>query len=359
MAREKRKGLWFSYFIFAVELMFVAACILFFVLKNAETAPYYKQEAQQWMRRAIIGLFTAGTAFTSIKLSQKNKTGLTVCFALISFGLAVAFVRAGAVNHILQKFNLFDSLSYERFRIAGFRFSAVDILTLLLVAVASILPMRLGRIRNVIKEKREKHNELVAKQKEEKQQKKALAAQKAAELEAARKLHQEKASEPSVIDREAYCELFKHTLLLMITFGIWNFIWIYRMTKHLNCVKDEEYRNPTKKLLLCMFVPFYSVYWLYKSAQRVDKLTAQQGISGSISTLCLISALFIGVVPTILIQDRVNTITTGKVQTAEKSVSASFYANVEAIEKLAKLHHQGILTDEEFQQKKTDLLAKM
>ncbi len=33
--------------------------------------------------------------------------------------------------------------------------------------------------------------------------------------------------------------------------------------------------------------------------------------------------------------------------------------NAEAIAKLAKLHEQGILTDEEFQQKKADLLAKM
>lgn len=33
--------------------------------------------------------------------------------------------------------------------------------------------------------------------------------------------------------------------------------------------------------------------------------------------------------------------------------------SVDAIEKLAKLHEQGILTDEEFQQKKADLLAKL
>ena len=32
---------------------------------------------------------------------------------------------------------------------------------------------------------------------------------------------------------------------------------------------------------------------------------------------------------------------------------------VAALEKLAKLHQQGILTDEEFNQKKADLLAKM
>lgn len=33
--------------------------------------------------------------------------------------------------------------------------------------------------------------------------------------------------------------------------------------------------------------------------------------------------------------------------------------NIEALEKLAKLHEQGILTDEEFQQKKTEILGKM
>lgn len=32
---------------------------------------------------------------------------------------------------------------------------------------------------------------------------------------------------------------------------------------------------------------------------------------------------------------------------------------INVIEKLAKLHEQGVLTDEEFQQKKTELLAKM
>ena len=47
-------------------------------------------------------------------------------------------------------------------------------------------------------------------------------------------------------------------------------------------------------------------------------------------------------------------------QTAQVRVNTSSASdNAEAIAKLAKLHQQGILTDEEFQQKKTDLLAKM
>lgn len=40
-------------------------------------------------------------------------------------------------------------------------------------------------------------------------------------------------------------------------------------------------------------------------------------------------------------------------------VVAQTTSSVDALEKLAKLHQQGILTDEEFNQKKADLLAKM
>ena len=60
----------------------------------------------------------------------------------------------------------------------------------------------------------------------------------------------------------AYCSMVKHVFLLLFTFGIWYFIWIYRTTRYLNRVEGEEYRNPTYKLLLCMFVPFYLIYWV-------------------------------------------------------------------------------------------------
>lgn len=54
---------------------------------------------------------------------------------------------------------------------------------------------------------------------------------------------------------DGYCDLFKQVLLMMITFGIWFFIWIYRMTRYLNRVGGEDKRTPVKQLLLCLFVP--------------------------------------------------------------------------------------------------------
>ena len=46
-------------------------------------------------------------------------------------------------------------------------------------------------------------------------------------------------------------------------------------------------------------------------------------------------------------------------QPAYQAAPAPESSNLDALEKLAKLHEQGILTDEEFSQKKAELLSKM
>lgn len=106
-----------------------------------------------------------------------------------------------------------------------------------------------------------------------------------------------------------YHDLLVHILLLLFTFGIWQFIWIYKTTSYLNNTPDEEYRNPTTKLLLCMFVPFYYIYWTYKNAQRIDKLAISKGLQSDISTLCLVLSILVDIVPPIIMQDKINNIT--------------------------------------------------
>lgn len=103
-------------------------------------------------------------------------------------------------------------------------------------------------------------------------------------------------------------DLVGHVLLLLFTCGIWNLIWIYRTTRYLNCLPDEEYRNPATKLLLCMFVPFYSIYWVYQSARRIDKLAVQAGVVSDLAVVCLILEIFVPLIPPILMQDKINKI---------------------------------------------------
>lgn len=161
----------------------------------------------------------------------------------------------------------------------------------------------------------------------------------------------------------AYCGLVKHILLLIFTFGIWYFIWIYRMTGYLNQVKDEPERNPTTKLLLCLFVPFYSIYWVYKSAQRIDKLAALKGVRSDLSTICLILAIFIGIIPPILMQDKINEIitagngTTHSEQHTAQAVSPQVnFGAAEELKTYKELLDSGVITQEEFDAKKKQLL---
>lgn len=168
----------------------------------------------------------------------------------------------------------------------------------------------------------------------------------------------------SVVNDEAYCDLIKHVLLLLFTFGVWYFIWIYRMTGYTNTVRDEEERNPTNKLLLCLFVPFYGIYWTYKTAQRVDKIAAEKNATSDLATLCLVLDIFVPIIPPILMQDKINkVITAGDVQKESKTVRSEAkkeeteVGSADEIKKFKELLDMGAITQEEFDAKKKQLLS--
>lgn len=105
---------------------------------------------------------------------------------------------------------------------------------------------------------------------------------------------------------EGYIKMVKHILLLLFTFGIWWFIWIYRTTKFLNLANNEEPRKPVPELLLCMFIPFYLVFWNYKSALRIDYLLEQNGMGPKISNVCIFWSIFVPFMAPVLMQDSIN-----------------------------------------------------
>ena len=162
---------------------------------------------------------------------------------------------------------------------------------------------------------------------------------------------------------EAYCGLVKHILLLLFTFGIWHLIWIYRMTGYTNAVQDEEPRNPTNKLLLSLFVPFYIIYWTYKTAQRVDKMAAAKGLTSDMATLCLILEIFVPIIPPILLQDKMNNIVTAgdtrpaAAPKAQKTNNDATLGTAEELKTYKELLDSGVITQEEFDAKKRQLLG--
>ena len=161
----------------------------------------------------------------------------------------------------------------------------------------------------------------------------------------------------SALPPEAYCGMVKHILLLLFTCGIWYLIWIYRTTEYLNCVKGEPYRNPVTQLLLCMFIPFYGIYWTYKSAQRIDQLAAAKGLPGDSATLCLILAIFIPIIAPMLMQDKINNIITSKGLGAMRQAAEVQMGAAQELKKYKELLDAGVITQEEFDAKKKQLLG--
>ena len=177
------------------------------------------------------------------------------------------------------------------------------------------------------------------------------------------------AQQAGSVEGNGFMNLAVHVLLLLFTFGIWLYIWIYKTTKYLNTTPGQPYRNPATKLLLCMFVPFYIIYWTYKSAQYADDKGRSKGIVSEISTMCLIMAIFIPIVAYILIQDKINKIstTTGYVQPMVQPVVQPVQPVVqpvtqpvdvsEELRKYKKMLDEGLISQEDFDSKKKQFLG--
>ena len=127
-----------------------------------------------------------------------------------------------------------------------------------------------------------------------------------------------------------YFSLAAHIVLLLITFGIWWFIWVYRTTDYLNRLETEPSQTPVCQMLLCL-IPFYSIYWTYKNADRIDKYAFQNNTNSDITLLSVILAIFVQIVAAIIMQDKLNEIVqprmTNNYQYQSEGAGSYTYAN--------------------------------
>ena len=119
--------------------------------------------------------------------------------------------------------------------------------------------------------------------------------------------------EDVVYDREkqlGFVRMYEHVIYLLFTCGVWELVWLYRTTKTLNEYRGEydKERDPLACLLLSMFIPFYYLYWLYKTCKIMERKAEEQGDSCSLAVLCVVLTFIVGIVPPILVQLRLNDI---------------------------------------------------
>ena len=153
---------------------------------------------------------------------------------------------------------------------------------------------------------------------------------------------------------DGYFNLALHVILLLVIGGIWQLIWIYRTTSFTNNDKSSEFRNPVTKLLLNMFIPFYSIYWIYVTAQRIDNISKSNGNNSEISMVCLICGIFIPFVSLLIIQNQINKVCNMSViNFADNNKKKS---DTEELREYKKLLDDGVITQEDFDNKKNKIL---
>ena len=103
-----------------------------------------------------------------------------------------------------------------------------------------------------------------------------------------------------------YTDLLTHVLLCMFTCGVWSFIWIYRTTKTLSNIYGMTRQEPVAQLLLCLFVPFYVIYWLYDQAKRAEVYARNAGLQEQCATMALVFGFLNSILAFYLIQDVIN-----------------------------------------------------
>lgn len=165
-------------------------------------------------------------------------------------------------------------------------------------------------------------------------------------------------------------------VLTLITCGIYAFVWIYSIMKKIKLL-NNDYSSCIGEFLCFIFVPFYSLYWFYTRAEKLSVGAGKYGITmqnnGTMYILLQIFAL--ALVNICLMQNDLNTLakifsgTTTNYNTTQVMQANNIVREpnnevkeddvMSQIRELAKMHKEGIITDEEFNLKKEELLKRI
>lgn len=74
-----------------------------------------------------------------------------------------------------------------------------------------------------------------------------------------------------------------HILASVLTLGIYDLVWIYRVTRFLNKLETIPKQSPSRYVWLCAVFPSISLYWVYFNSWRLDCLAQQYGIESHIA----------------------------------------------------------------------------
>lgn len=121
-------------------------------------------------------------------------------------------------------------------------------------------------------------------------------------------------SAPTILP-EGYIGIVKLIVLSLITLGIYVFIWIYRTTRFFDVALNRQGSfSPGVEVVLCLFVPFYFIYWVYKQSKAAEEAHRRRGNPGNddLAIINLLLTIFgFSIIAYALLQDQINKLCLG------------------------------------------------
>ena len=111
--------------------------------------------------------------------------------------------------------------------------------------------------------------------------------------------------------------------------------------------------------MLCIFVPFYQIYWIYKHGQKIDIFAKSKNLDHSdVATLYLILVILNPIVAIILMQDKINFLCTVPARKNAAHNAPAYGQNAaQTLKQYKELLDCNAITQEEYDAIKKQLLG--
>ena len=156
----------------------------------------------------------------------------------------------------------------------------------------------------------------------------------------------------------------KNVIFTIISLGFYGYFWMYRISKKVKYLHKDN-SSSTGEILCLLFVPFYILYWVYTREQLIMNAYKENMKVGNNSVLYLILSLFgLNLISIALMQNDLNILfsdqsVNNSVNKETSTNSSGNKSDIEKLEQLSDLFQKGILTEQEYQDKKKELLNRI
>jgi len=152
-------------------------------------------------------------------------------------------------------------------------------------------------------------------------------------------------------------------ILSIITFGIYFIIWLYRLEVKIRELNNDK-RDLTGTVLCLIFVPFYKIYWFYNREQLFVRTLHKKGQTKEDNSLVylLLSIFGFGLIAAALMQNDFNRLEdTDKLsfQAMPEEPDSEQKKDLALLKEIKSLYEEGVLTEEEYDTKKQQILDRL